>query len=168
MRVFSGDHTNKDLGSTVVFVTGMLKELRDRTGGNPFDNRGVVYESMTDQNALNRGVKRYAADPKAAEYVRAWYTPTGKLFHPMLAIHTSYDPLVLVRIPNQYPGIVSAAGSRDLFVQEYVEHDGHCAITAPETERGFSALRDWKAKGIKPVGGLLPAATSASASAPAQ
>ncbi len=132
----------------------MLGELERRSGGNPFDNRDVIYESRDDYNALNEGVKRYAADPRAAEYIRTWYTPTGKLSHPMLAIHTTYDPLVPVRIPDMYPSLTESAGSQDMFVQQYVEHDGHCTILPHEIAHAFAALREWKDSGVKPQPGL--------------
>ncbi len=154
LRRFTGAHSNKDMGPTLVFLTDMFRELQQRAGGNPFDNRDMIYESLDDYNPLNEGVKRYTADKGAAEYVRTWYTPTGKLSHPMLAIHTTYDPLVPVRVPAMYPGLTEIAGSRDLFVQQFVEHDGHCAILAPEIARGFSQLREWKNSGVKPPSGL--------------
>ena len=162
---FSGAHNTKDLSSTLSFVTYMLLDLQERSGGNPFDNRDVIYEtSESDYNALNDGVKRYAADPRAAEYVRNWYTPTGHLTKPMLAIHTTYDPLVPVRIPDRYPELVDESGSSALFVQQYVKHDGHCAILPNEIAAGFTELREWKNNGVKPHYGLhheAPAATSA-------
>jgi pimeloyl-ACP methyl ester carboxylesterase len=153
---FSGTHNTKDLASTVMFVTYMLLDLQQRGGGNPFDNRGVIYESADDYNQLNDGVKRYTADARAAEYIRNWYTPTGKLTKPLLAIHTSYDPLVPVRIPARYPELVDQTGSQALFVQQYVKHDGHCAILPNEIAIGFTELRDWKANGVKPHAGLHP------------
>jgi len=158
LRHYSGLHTNKDLAGVLVFITDMLRELQARTGGNPFDNRGIIYETPeADYNALNDGVKRYAADPHAAEYLRTWYTPTGKLERPLLAIHTSYDPLVPVRIPDMYPSIVDQGHSSNMFVQQYVHHDGHCAILPAEIARGFSELREWKSSGVKPPFGLNPA-----------
>ncbi len=155
LRHYSGAHNNKDLGGTLVFVTYLLAELQQRAGGNPFDNRGIIYETPEpDYNALNDGVKRYAADPRAAEYVRTWYTPTGKLERPLLAIHSTYDQLVPVRIPDLYPGIVDNARASDMFVQQYVKHDGHCAILPAEIARGFAELREWKNNGVKPPFGL--------------
>ncbi|HLJ45141.1 MAG TPA: alpha/beta hydrolase [Bryobacteraceae bacterium] len=154
LRRYSGAKNNKDLGFTLSFVTYMLKELQARTGGNPFDNRGIIYEGVDDYNALNDGVKRYAGDEKAAEYVRTWYTPTGRLERPLLAIHTTYDQLVPVRIPDMYPQIVDRAGSTSMFVQQYVKHDGHCAILPAEIQRGFSELREWKSSGVRPPFGL--------------
>src|SRR5947209_1965295 len=55
LRRFAGLHNNKDLGGTVTFLTYLLKELHDRAGGNPFDNRSIIYESTEDYNALNKG-----------------------------------------------------------------------------------------------------------------
>jgi len=153
---YSGAHNTKDLAGTLTFITFMLLDLQQRSGGNPFDNRNNIYETAEDYNALNDGVKRYAADPRAAEYVRNWYTPTGKLTRPMLAIHTSYDPLVPVRIPARYPELVEQSGSQSMFVQQYVKHDGHCAILPNEVAAGFTELREWKDKGLKPHAGLHP------------
>ena len=36
-------------------------------------------------------MKRYAADPKAVAYLRNYYTPTGRLTKPMLALHTQWQ-----------------------------------------------------------------------------
>jgi hypothetical protein len=165
LRRYSGEHNNKDLAGTLVFLTDFLRELQQRSGGNPFDNRDTIYETPEpDYNALNDGVKRYAADPRAAEYVRAWYTPTGKLERPLLAIHTTYDQLVPVRVPDMYPLYVDQAGASNLFVQQYVHHDGHCAILPAEVARGFSELREWTTSGVRPPFGLNPADAPASTS----
>jgi pimeloyl-ACP methyl ester carboxylesterase len=153
LRRLNGLKSNKDLANTLVFITYLLKELQQRAGGNPFDNRNVVYGGTFDVNAVNAGVARYAADPKAAAYIRQFYTPTGKILHPMLAVHTSYDPLVPTWIPNMYQVLAEQAGTADLFVQQYVQHDGHCNITAPEVAHAFQELRDWKSKGVRPTAG---------------
>src|SRR5579872_7355438 len=119
MLHYSGAHSTKDLAGTLVFLTYMFLDMEQRAGGNPFDNRNEIYDLPDNYNAVNDSVKRYTADPRAAEYIRTWYTPTGRLLHPMLAIHTSYDPLVPVRIPDMYLGLVEESGTQDLFVQQY-------------------------------------------------
>jgi len=151
---YSGAHSIQDFAGSIAFVTYVVKEIQQRAGGNPFDNQGIIYEWPGDQNALNDGVKRYAGNPRAEEYLRTWYRPTGKLTRPMLAIHTTYDPIVPVRIPNMYLTLTEEAGSQDLFVQQYVKHDGHCTITAEETAEGFQELRAWKGGGAKPSSGV--------------
>jgi hypothetical protein len=93
--------------------------------------------------------------------MRTYYTPTGKLTKPMLAIHTSYDPLVPVWIPNSYQSVVEQAGAANMFVHQYVRHDGHCTISPQETIQGFEELRAWVKSGNRPSPGdktIAPAA----------
>jgi pimeloyl-ACP methyl ester carboxylesterase len=150
MRRYSGIRTNKELAATIAFWTFILKDLQQRSGGNPFDNRNTIYDGSPDDNALNDGVRRHAADARAAEYVRAWYTPTGRLTRPMLHIHTTYDVLVPPWGPNFYSTIAAQGGGSGLFAQQYVKRDGHCAILPDEVRRGFEQLREWKRTGKKP------------------
>jgi len=139
----------------LLFATWVLMDLEQRAGGNPFDNRNTIYAGTTDDNAVNDHVKRYAADPGALNYVKRYFTPTGHLTRPMLAIHTTYDPLVSPSVPSAYAQLARTAGSGDLFALQYVEHDGHCNIKPEEVERGFAELREWKAKGTAPKPGRL-------------
>lgn len=155
LRKRDGVKNNKDMANTLSFITYVLKELQQRSGGNPFDNRNIIYGGTPDDNSVNAGVKRYAATPKAAAYLRTYYTPTGRVSKPMLAIHTSYDPLVPTWVPNQYEAVVEQAGAAANFVQEYVKHDGHCVILPNEIARAFSQLREWKSSGVRPSGGEL-------------
>jgi pimeloyl-ACP methyl ester carboxylesterase len=151
----TGIHNDRDLASTIVFVTYVLKDIEQRAGGNPFDNRDTIYTGSADDNALNDGAKRYAPDPNALAYLQRYVTLTGRLARPVLAIHTTYDPLVPPSIPNDYSQLTREAGSGDWFVQQYVKHDGHCAITAQETEKGFQELKRWKDTHQPPKAGWL-------------
>jgi pimeloyl-ACP methyl ester carboxylesterase len=155
LRQLSGIHNNKDLAGTLILVTYILKEIEQRAGGNPFDNRDTIYVGSPDDNALNDGVKRYAADPGAIAYLQRYITLTGHLTRPVLAIHTTYDPLVPPAVPNSYSLLTREAGAGDLFVQQYVKHDGHCKITAEETEKGFQELKRWKDTHQAPKAGWL-------------
>lgn len=153
MRTVTSLHNNTDLANGLVFGTYVLKDLQQRAGGNPFDNRYTIYTGTPDDNALNDKVQRYAADPGTLSYLERYYNPTGKLQRPILAIHTTYDPTVSPTVPNMYVLITREAGKGDMFVQRYVKHDGHCNITPEETEHGFTELRNWKEKGEHPVAG---------------
>jgi hypothetical protein len=153
IRSYTGIRTNKDVAGAVVFFTYILKDLQQRGGGNPFDNRGVIYEGTSDDNALNDGVTRYAAEPRATDYVRRYYTPSGRLTRPLLAIQTTYDQLIPAWVTNAYSNIAELSGSSHLFVQQYVKRDGHCAILPAEVSRGFEQLRQWKAAGTRPPAG---------------
>lgn len=155
LRNFVGLHNNKDLASLLLFATWVLKDIEQRAGGNPFDNRNTIYTGTTDDNSVNDHVKRYTADPGALSYIQRYYTPTGQLTRPILAIHTTYDPLVSPAVPSAYAQLARTAGSGDRFVVQYVEHDGHCNITPEEVARGFAELRQWKDKGVAPAPGRL-------------
>jgi pimeloyl-ACP methyl ester carboxylesterase len=153
---FAQLQSKKDLIDGLLFGTWVLKDIERRAGGNPFDNRNTIYIGTSTDNALNDGVKRYAADPAALAYLQRYYTPTGRLTRPVLAIHTTYDPLVSPSVPGNYSLLARTVGAGDLFVVQYVKHEGHCNITPEEIERGFGELRRWKEKGVKPVPGALP------------
>jgi len=153
--------SNKDLAGTTAFIAYLIKELMERAGGNPFDNRNVIYNGTLDDVKTNAEIKRYAADGSALAYLRNFYTPNGHILHPMLAIHTSYDPLVPVWIPNNYETTIQNAGADSLFVQQYVNHDGHCAILPEEISEGFEELRAWKANGTRPRAGEVPKGSGA-------
>jgi pimeloyl-ACP methyl ester carboxylesterase len=153
VRRWSGIRSNNELAHALVFFTYVLMDLEQRGGGNPFDNRNIIYTGTPDDYALNDGVKRYAANPQAREYAYRYYTPTGKLTRPMLAIHTTYDPIVAPWVPNAYARLTEQMGTENLFVQQYVKHDGHCAINNTEVARGFAQLREWKNRGVRPAAG---------------
>ena len=154
MRRWTGLRDNKEMAGTLVFFTYILKDLEERAGGNPFDNRNTIYDGTEDDNALNDHVVRYKSEPRAAAYLERYYTPTGHLTRPMLAIHTTYDPLVPPWITNMYSKLAERADSDQFFVQQYVKHAGHCAILPAEIGRGFQQLRQWTAVGTRPAPGL--------------
>ena len=153
-RKLLGIHNDQDLAGTIILVTYILKDIEQRAGGNPFDNSNTIYTGSTDDNALNDGVKRYASDAGALGYLQRFML-TGHLTRPVLAIHTTYDPLVPAAIPDEYSLLAREAGAGDLFVQQYVKHDGHCHITPDETEKGFQELRRWKNAHQAPKAGWL-------------
>jgi pimeloyl-ACP methyl ester carboxylesterase len=135
--------TVNELPNVLRFFYEINRELQQRAGGNPFDNRNTIYDGFDDNAAINRGVKRYAADVKAREYLRQYYTPTGRISDPVLTVHTTYDPLIPGRYVSAYQSIARLAGTQDLFVAKYVEARKHCDITLPQTIRAFDELLNW-------------------------
>jgi len=153
LRRYGNIKTDAELASLEVLWTYQLMDMEQRSGGNAFDNRNVIYVGVPDNNAVNDGVKRYTADLNAVEYLKTFYAPTGKLLRPMLAIHTTYDPLVPPWVPGTYSVLTENAGNPDKFVLQYVKHDGHCRIELDEIARGFEQLRRWKDTGARPPSG---------------
>ena len=143
------EHTARVLG----FFQVILKELVERTGGNPLDNRNTVYAGFEDDVAVNRGVQRYAADPAAQEYLKQYYSPTGRISDPVLALHTTYDQLVPADYLNYYDVVVTREGNQDRFAMQFVAADGHCNISAEKTGAAFDDLLNWVTTGTRPTPG---------------
>lgn len=151
----AGDPTT--LGDVLVlFNTYEIMEMQRRAGGNPFGNADYIYLGSGDDFALNDGVRRYRADTKAALAMSRFYTPTGKLAKPLLALHDVGDPLVPASIAFEYALATQRAGYGDNFVQQYVDRKGHCVFTPEEIDRAFGQLLDWVHGGKRPVSGKLP------------
>lgn len=156
LRDLSNIHTTRGLADVLVFNTFVIKDLRQKAGGNPFDNRNLIYTGTTDDNALNDKVRRYAGDSKAVNYLVQNYTPTGELKKKLLAVHTVYDPLVPAETTGYYDMATLRHGVGDLFVQQYVKRDGHCNVTADQAGQAFDELIAWVNEGKRPVPGLMP------------
>ncbi len=160
LRALMQLHTDANVARDIAYFTFVVGDMQRRAGGNPFDNRNWIYagtnptSSVTD-DALNAGVRRYKADPKAREYLTRHYTPSGRLGKPMLAVHTTYDPLIPPSQLALYSEMVQGAGAGERLVQQYVPHDGHCAITPEEIGHAFDELVSWTHGGVRPSPGLL-------------
>lgn len=160
LRSLMGLHTDTNVARDIAYFTFVLGDMQRRAGGNPFDNRNWIYSgadplsSGADSN-LNETVHRYAAEKKARDYLVHHYTPTGRLGRPMLAVHTIYDPYIPPSLLALYSEMVESAGFGDRLVQQFVPHDGHCAITPEEIGRAFDELVSWTHGGARPLPGLL-------------
>lgn len=161
MRSLTGLHVDREVAHNMVYYTFIITDMQHRAGGNPFDNRNYLYTGTTpgssaSDNTLNDGVRRYAADPKARTYLLRHYTPSGRLNHPMLALHTTYDPLIPGWSLANYAHDVASAGFEQNLVQQYVKRDGHCTFSADEVGRTFDELVRWVDTGQRPTPGMLP------------
>lgn len=160
LRGLTDLHADAEVAHDMVYFTFVIADMQRRSGGNPFDNRNYIYTgtnpaTTNSDYALNDGVRRYAADPKAREYLMHHYTPNGHLGRPMLALHTIYDPLIPATTLSLYAHQVEMAGEGDNLVQQYVHRDGHCTFSAEEVGRTFDELVEWTHRGVRPTPGLL-------------
>ncbi|HXG92306.1 MAG TPA: alpha/beta hydrolase [Blastocatellia bacterium] len=146
----------KELPQVLGFFKLIMAEMKQRAGGNPFDNRNTIYSGFDDDAAVNRGVKRYAADQKARDYLRQYYTPTGRITDPVLTVHTTYDQLVPASDVNNYDSLTAIAGAQDLFVERFVVASGHCNIASEKIAAAFDALLAWVHEHKRPASGEIP------------
>jgi pimeloyl-ACP methyl ester carboxylesterase len=147
--------TVEEISNVLSFFYEINRELQERAGGNPFDNRNTIYDGFGDDVALNRGVKRYAADARAREYLRQYYTPSGRISDPVLTLHTTYDQLVPGRYVSEYDNFARLAGTQDLFVAKFVVANGHCNFTPAQTGAAFDELLNWARNHKRPEAGEI-------------
>ena len=161
LRNLTALHTDHDLANAMVYFSYVIGDMQRRARGNPFDNRNFIYAgtdptATSSDNALNDGVRRYTADPRARDYLIHHYTPTGRLAKPMLALHTTYDPRIPSPTLTIYAEQVAIAGFSQNLVQQYVHHDGHCTFSETEIGESFDELVNWIHTSHRPTPGLLP------------
>ncbi len=145
----------EELAAIIAMDHMLYKELADRAGGNPIDNRNTIYSDYIGSVDLNAVVSRYAADPSALDYLRRNYTPSGRPGMPVLAVHTTYDAGVPPCVPGFYNTASCLIDDGKYFVQMYAEADGHCRFTPAMTGKAFDLLRGWVASGVRPEPGRL-------------
>ncbi len=160
MRNLMALHNDEDVIHMISYISFVVADMQHKAGGNPFDNRNYLYTGTnpnitSEDNKLNDSVRRYAADPAARRYLIDHYTPNGRLTHPMLALHTTYDPLIPGTTLALYGHIVEQAGFGQNYIQQYVHRDGHCTMSAEEVGIAFDELAAWVHGGKIPSPGLL-------------
>ena len=116
-----------------------LRDARARLGGQPYDNIGRVYHGSLDDDALNAGVARVAADAGARGGLASFET-TGELAVPAATIHTTGDPIVPALQSERYADKVTAAGAGALLDTHTVSRYGHCAFTQSEVLEAFNSV----------------------------
>lgn len=145
-----------NLAPVIASIGDEMRDLQQRTHGNPVGNANLVYVGSGDDDALNDGVRRYRADAVAAAWLAHRYTPGGRLPRPLLELHDVGDPLVPAASTFEYALAVQRAGRADNFVQQYVHHEGHCVFTPAQIGTAFRELTDWIDAGRRPRAGRLP------------
>jgi pimeloyl-ACP methyl ester carboxylesterase len=156
VRQIANIHTNRGLADVLVFNTFVIEDLRLKSGGNPFDNRNLIYNGTENDPLLNQRVHRYSADPNAHRFLAGWYSPNGNLHRKLLEVHTIYDPLVPAFTTAWYDELTRRLGNGDDYVEQYVDRDGHCNVTADQTGLAFDELLAWVHDNKRPKPGLLP------------
>jgi len=126
--------------------------VQNRTGGlNPFDNAQVRYTGSTDDAALNAGVLRYRADPKAVALFGADTDLTGRIGIPVLTVHGIGDPTAFVELESAFRQTMEGAGTASHLVQVYSDHRDHSYLSDPIYPTLFDALVRWAQQGDKPT-----------------
>lgn len=118
--------------------------VQKRLGGrNPFDNSKTVYRGSADDEALNRGVERFVADPRAVAQLAYDSDLTGLIAVPTLAVHWANDPIASPKGDLFYAGRIAAQGRGDLFLGLAVSEGTHSRLPGPDIAASLDALVAW-------------------------
>lgn len=144
-----------DLPFALFFNERVLRDLAEKSGGNPFDNTNTVYSGFPDDLLVNQEAERLAATVDE-RIIFDRYDRHGNIMKPVLLMHTIYDQL----IPPSYgvvnfENMVHHQGKDALFSVKYTDGQGHCNFTPRQTGQAFDVLRAWVSTGKKPSPGLI-------------
>jgi alpha-beta hydrolase superfamily lysophospholipase len=124
---------------------------RHLDGGNPFDNTRTVYRGSRDDVALNRGVQRFAADPRAVERLAYDADLSGRIVRPTLTVHAQGDPVVSPAAQHVYAATVAAAGRRHLLAQVRTDESDHSRLNDATLTTALRGLERWLDEGEPPT-----------------
>ena len=136
---------------SLLVTGGGTGDLQEKAGGITIDNTATYYTGSSDDDALNAGVGRFAANPNAQRYVQR-FDPNGKLHGtPVLALHTTRDPTVQHQIHfSAYQALLAKTGNAHLFQTRIVDRFGHCILSTDEIFDAFDDLATWAPIGSTP------------------
>ncbi|MGD9942735.1 MAG: hypothetical protein AB7L76_04355 [Burkholderiaceae bacterium] len=124
----------------------------NRTGRrNVFANDKVRYQGSADDDAINRGVLRYQADPEAVARFAADTDPTGKIPVPVLTVHGIGDATAFVELESAFRQTMERAGTAGHLVQTFTRDASHSYLSDPVYPTLFEALLRWIDAGEKPT-----------------
>jgi len=132
-----------DLGFALFFRYLILRELIDRAGGFPLDNREVRYAGFVDAPDIDSRVRRYSADPVAAAYVQQHFDLRGRPDAPVMILSNEYDPTVPAQFSGRYAELAKDAGGSRRVRTLPPQGDGHCAFDSAAVDTALAALREW-------------------------
>jgi alpha-beta hydrolase superfamily lysophospholipase len=142
----------KQLVSHMTFATLMFRDIvHERLGGlNPFDNSRTTYQGSDDDAALNAGVERFAADPRAVAKLAYDADLSGLIVLPTVTMHALHDPTIPFAVEKEYARVVEAAGRSSLLVQTATDERGHSKLAETQYLALLTALIDWISSNHRP------------------
>ena len=111
-----------------------------KLGGNPFDNKNRWYSGSLSDLLLNLRVARFQANSTALANIQAHYQTTGRIYRPLVTLHTTADPVAPYWHETLYAQKAAASHDDNLLIQLPVFRYGHCNFTSTDVLVGFLLL----------------------------
>lgn len=145
----------KDLPFSLFFNENVLRDLAQKSGGNPFDNTNTVYSGFTNDWEVNQKAERLAATV-SPDVIFSKYDRTGNINTPVVLMHTIYDQLIPPHLGvTNYENMVIEQGKTAFLTVRYTKGQGHCQFTQEETQIAFESLLGWLETGEKSRPGAI-------------
>ncbi|MGR3809423.1 alpha/beta hydrolase family protein [Jiulongibacter sp. NS-SX5] len=144
-----------DVPFALAFGENVLRDVVQKSGGNPYDNTNTIYGRFEDNLSMNQQIERIAATASQAA-VFSKYDRTGEIDKPALVLHTIYDQLIpadFAIVP--YENLIQANGNQEYYSVQYTDGQGHCNFTPEQTGKAFDDLRRWIKTGQKAAAGFV-------------
>lgn len=136
--------------------------VQKRLGGrNPFDNARTAYRGSHDDEALNAGVERFAADPDALAALGYDADLSGLIVRPTVTVHARHDPVVSHEADAAYAATVRAAGRDRLLLQAITDENDHSRLRDATYLTALRVLERWLDTGTRPDAGAFARTCSA-------
>jgi hypothetical protein len=150
----------RTLVAHLAWATFLFRDMVQlRLGGhNPFSNLDVRYAGSSDDDALNKGVTRFAADPAGIAALADDSDLTGRVAVPIVTMHAIDDPTAFVEHEAAYREVLERAGTSDRLVQTFTREHQHSYLSTPEYAAVLNALLGWIESGSKPTADAIIAA----------
>ncbi len=144
-----------DLAFALAFGEGVLRDVAQKAGGNPYDNTNTVYGRFPNVLEINQKAERLAATVSQNTLFDK-YDRTGNITKPALALHTMYDQLIPADLAIvSYENMLQKQGKQAYFTVKYTNGQGHCNFTDKQTSQAFDELRAWVKSGQKAKAGFI-------------
>jgi pimeloyl-ACP methyl ester carboxylesterase len=145
----------EDLPFSLFFNENVLRDLAQKSGGNPFDNTNTLYSGFPNDLEVNKKAERLAATVNP-DKIFGKYERSGNINKPTIVMHTIYDQL----IPPTYgvinfENMVHKQNKDQYFTVKYTNGQGHCNFTSSQTGKAFDELRIWVKTGVKAKAGFI-------------
>jgi hypothetical protein len=154
------------------YATEATAELERRAGGPVGQNITHSYTLSPADKAYLAGLgvdaepllaamnarRTITARPEQRNYVEHFADYTGALKAPVVAVHTTVDPITPVAHESAYRRTVDTAGRGSMLAQAFTTGVGHCQFTPQQAGAAITAIDGWVRTGTPPGPTAFPTA----------
>lgn len=138
-----------DIPFSIFFGELVLRDVAEKSGGNPYDNTNTIYSGFSNDWEINQKVVRLKATANP-DLIFEKYDRTGDIGKPVVLMHTIYDQLISPQYGEvNFENMVHKQGKDHFLTVKICNSQGHCNFTPEQIGSSFDELRHWVYTGEK-------------------